>query len=330
MNDATKHPDLTEIRYLIGDEDAGLVNQGIAMLNAATPALWALLAEGCSLEPSGRIHISEASEIHKQVRPGFRDIVAVHALAATGKLDNPESLALYDCCSLESLAGIKDLGELHTLRLRAGWRGYIWMKGEVSPEPGTWFVDLAGIEHLPNLQELDLAHCMSLESLAGIEHLTNLKKLDLHECNSLETFEGIDNLTSLQELDLSKETGKYDSYFESSFVSIPNLNLPSLKKLDLGGNYELASLAGVEKLTSLEELNLDCSSPESLAGIEKLTSLRSLNLRFCESLESLSVIKDLKNLRDLNLEGCDSLESLAGIENFKHLSSILLPEHLET
>ena len=92
-------------------------------------------------------------------------------------------------------------------------------------------------------------------------------------------------------------------------------SLTNLRKLDLGGSYNLSQLDALSKLENLQDLNLeqcDGITAEGMTALQSLTALRRLNLEECTAIHSL---------RFLSLPAFAGLEYLS-ISNLPHLVDI--------
>ncbi|KAL0798572.1 hypothetical protein Bca101_053747 [Brassica carinata] len=144
------------------------------------------------------------------------------------------------------------------------------------------------IRNATNLQNLDLSECSSLVELPSfIGNAINLKELDLRYCSSLvELPSSMRNLGRLSKLEL-KGCSKLE-------VNLANINLESLKELDLSECYLLKSYS-----TDIEENDL---------WIGRISGLRRLVLSGMRKLVSLPQLPD--SLLELDAENCESLERL--------------------
>ncbi|KAK3438003.1 hypothetical protein EUGRSUZ_C02646 [Eucalyptus grandis] len=95
----------------------------------------------------------------------------------------------------------------------------------------------------------------AIEEIEGLEGLEALKRLDISNCK-IQNLNGIDQITSLRSLILS----------ESDDLSLPDLsNLKSLKVLEIIRCKMISQIEGLEKLTSLEKLNIsECPAEKSV------------------------------------------------------------------
>ena len=92
-------------------------------------------------------------------------------------------------------------------------------------------------------------------------------------------------------------------------------SLTNLRKLDLGGSYNLFHLDALSKLENLQDLNLeqcDGITAEGMTALQSLTALCRLNLEECTAIHSL---------RFLSLPAFAGLEYLS-ISNLPHLVDI--------
>ena len=146
---------------------------------------------------------------------------------------------------------------------------------------------------MPNLEELVLEHCTSLNVVdPSIGDLKNLTTLNLSGCK---------NLTSLPS-------------------SIQYLDSLEIMDLDQCSNFEEFPEMKGSPMKALSNLVLDgCGIKEFPSSIELLTELQSLFLSDCKNLRSLpSNIGRLKLLQKVCLGGCPNLVT-EGIENLINL-----------
>lgn len=199
---------------------------------------------------------------------------------------------------------------------------------------------LQEINHLTNLQTLDLSSCFFLTTLPDLAALKELKTLKINHCFAI-TSVNIAALTKLQILDLSYcELLTSVNLAELTSLIVLNLDhsskissvtltaLTSLQTLDFRDNVALTYL----KLTALTKLllvNLSYCRALLSVDIAGLTSLQTLSFRYCSALTSVN-IKELKNLRSIDFCGCKALISLPDLEQLraatKRLREIDLPD----
>ncbi|CAN6446179.1 unnamed protein product [Victoria cruziana] len=143
---------------------------------------------------------------------------------------------------------------------------------------------------MPNLQQLDLSGCITLEELhPSIGLLKSLAHLDLSGCESLKQLpEEIYRLTSLEVLYLS--------------------GCPKITSLPLPPDVSKVHL------NKLRLLNLkECDSLTSCPDFTIMPNLQQLDFTGCGRLREVhSCIGLLKSLTRLPLSGCESLEQLPG------------------
>lgn len=84
------------------------------------------------------------------------------------------------------------------------------------------------------------------------------------------------------------------------------------------------SLEKVEKIKTLENLNLKTASIESLAGIEKLDNIRSVSLGNCKKLASIAGLNSLKKMERLTLDKCQAVNDYNSLTDLPNLGSLEL------
>jgi hypothetical protein len=108
---------------------------------------------------------------------------------------------------------------------------------------------------------------------------------------------------------------------DASEQEITNLDgierLRSLESLNLRNNY-IADITPLENLTRLKELDLRGNQINDISPIAKLQGLESLNLRE-NPVEDIYPIRGLVNLRELNLHGVNVGTDIDVISNLKNL-----------
>ncbi|KAM5586732.1 hypothetical protein ABKV19_005576 [Rosa sericea] len=207
-----------------------------------------------------------------------------------------------------------------------GKRSRLWLANEVRHllEKNTGTEDIECI--VMNMDDLirDL-----YVNAASFEKMRNLRLLDFYSYNSDVTkvhlppgfdflpealkylrwhFYPLTSLPSRFSLENLVELDMRNSRLEQLWNKGVQINLPSLKRIDLSQSPSLESLP-VELPSGLQFLNLTfCDSLRSLP-VELPSGLQFLNLTFCDSLRSLPVELP-SGLQFLNLRYCNSLRSL--------------------
>jgi len=149
---------------------------------------------------------------------------------------------------------------------------------------------LEGLENLINLKELNCSDNDNINSLMPIAGLTNLEKL---YCGNtmVKDLKPLVNITKLRVLDVHLSTVS-----ELIFIG----TLKNLEKLDVSGNLSLFSLAGIEKMPRLAELN--CSNTR-INDIIPVANILTLELFDCSKtgVQSLRPMQNLRALKEVNV-----------------------------
>jgi len=156
------------------------------------------------------------------------------------------------------------------------------------------------ISHLPDLTSLEKLTWIKIKKSA----LTNLKSIGAPNLINIEvqmkSFDSLAPLSNLSKLELVRIWSS-----ESDFAAIGGLtNVPKLKHLDLG--YKgIIDLAGIERLTSLEELELGShATPINTQGISSLQNLVFLKMYIIKDENpSIEYLRGLKNLKYVSIYG---------------------------
>ncbi|XP_062074354.1 TMV resistance protein N-like isoform X1 [Humulus lupulus] len=158
-----------------------------------------------------------------------------------------------------------------------------------------------GVQHLPNLEVIDLSHSKNLTCIPDLSQSSNLEMINLEHCINLlpvtSHFQNLEKLTYLYMNYCAKQT------------SPPNLR-PGLAQLELRGCQNLKNIPEIKG--NMVEIDLSETPIEELpSSIGSLDQLMYLTLVNCKGLKSLpSSISQSQCLAGLNLSGCSSFENL--------------------
>jgi Leucine-rich repeat (LRR) protein len=152
--------------------------------------------------------------------------------------------------------------------------------------------------------------------------LQNLK-IDFTNTRAHEAIEFEKILALLQDKGLSSNLRRLD-VSGNRLRKLPSniVTLTGLTSLDLGYNYDLTELAGLEHLTALTSLNVNNNRLTELAGLEHLTALTSLNVSSNRLKKLPSNILTLTGLTSLDLSYNHDLTELEGLEHLTTLTSL--------
>lgn len=163
------------------------------------------------------------------------------------------------------------------------------------------------------LSELWLQDC-GIENLKEIVVFDNLKKLCLDSNPiDLSSFHYIGHLANLNELKLEETTIRDTSIFSS---------LSSLEVLHLGYCKGLKEVKGLQGLSTLKHLDLECSEITSIENIMVSSEIQSLNLRN-SGIRKISGLSQYKGLRNLELPG-NPINKLEGLGELKELKRLIV------
>ncbi|WBX98240.1 leucine-rich repeat domain-containing protein [Chryseobacterium gambrini] len=159
------------------------------------------------------------------------------------------------------------------------------------------------------LDEVDLKDINVLLPIAG-----SLVELALTYCN-VEVLRPLNAFSRLETLDL---TGNHLNAMTLRYLG----DLKNLKNLDLGGiGLKDTSLLG--DLNGLENLSISGGNPyREINGLEKLKSLQHLNISW-SAIESIKKINANENLRSLNIGETD-IKRITDLERFPYLEELRL------
>lgn len=227
---------------------------------------------------------------------------------------------------------LKDLTELAELVLRVGKPQILDLTGAPA------LTSLKGAERLPSLTSIVAIDCPALASAEGVSGLPGLTQLHFTDSAGLSDTTAIRQLPNLKSLDLSGCAALDEPRF-NDLPSLENLYLsrcrglksldvtafPGLRQLYVDGCAGLSAIAGLERLTSLTDLDVsNATGLAGLPGVGALSGLIVLDIRNLD-LADFSGIASLPKLRVLRMGGQDAVETL---EPFTALAT-LTELHLE-
>ncbi|XP_039165161.1 disease resistance protein TAO1-like [Eucalyptus grandis] len=163
-------------------------------------------------------------------------------------------------------------------------------------------MSLRSIPKLPScIQELRVQKCPELKKLSNLHELKFLLELEFWQCYRLERLD-VEALDCLRKLGLSTST------------ELSNLNdfevLESLRYLDPQSHNEkvdnLQAIQGLEKLGSLEVLDIFGLEHIQKLDLSKSEHLKVLTVKNCKSL--VEICCHSKFLKDFACDGCESLK----------------------
>ncbi|XP_039161144.1 disease resistance protein RUN1-like [Eucalyptus grandis] len=211
-----------------------------------------------------------------------------------------------------------------------------------------WSNELPSLSHLKHLKELRLSSCKSLQSIPEISHLKHLRELSLHDCWSLQSIPELPSC--IRKLDIwgCPELERLPNLSDLEFLSkLRLLHCEGLKKLDglealkslrelclklfpMSSNLDdfdekadelqsdnfdeeadnLHAIEGLEKLGSLEVVDISGRKHIQVLDLSKSEHLKKLDVSNCGSLVEIRCPSQL--LEDFDRDGCKSLKKLLG------------------
>ena len=243
---------LSQVRKLFNTEDQATLRQGFELLMSLdTPAVAQQLAQGLSVEDSGRIRFSVAAQKKGHLRrQSTRAYVSLSVLRAAGALDAVKVLRLTDrredlesedwqtkldyrivSNTLGDLAPLRGLKKLQHLSLC-----------QVLQDPQ----HLDAIAKYRALRSLDLSENHCLTSLAPLAGLGALRTLKASRCSRLSDISALAKLSKLQELELTDCWALTDLSVLAGLPKLKSLNISAGRRsLDLSVLSASTSLASV-------------------------------------------------------------------------------------
>lgn len=167
----------------------------------------------------------------------------------------------------------------------------------------TNITSLDGIEGLSNLTDLDCSNNDNINSLIPVTTLMNLTTLNCGN-TMVKSLAPLRNHTKLRKLDVH-------------FCTVNNLGLigelKNLIELNVSQNQSLFSLNGVEKLTSLVQLDCSETNVNDLTPLTNMKALETINLAYTK----VPTLRPLQNVRTLKEVDCsDTKITAASLDYF--------------
>ena len=199
--------------------------------------------------------------------------------------------------------------------------------------------EIKGLEYNSSLQRLHISNAPKLTQLHGLCTNFDLVDLILVDCSELEELPQWHRLIQLRTLEI---------YGCGKIAFFPQIRLPSLENLHIGGCSSLQSLPTLELFPNVRSLKISWMNGQQtqidlrplsfvrevkisghqgiteIIGLDKLMYLRIVNFSRCQSLRYLGGLEHVSSLRILQLQGCSSLEKLPDLRKLTKLAEISL------
>ena len=303
--------------------DAGLSNEDLAALSEMTGLKALSLEENINLtdlSPLSSLTSLESLDIR---HTGATDLTPLSELTNLTelKIANPD---------ISDLTPLKNLTNLRTLMLD---------DGDLISSAITDLSPLAGLVNLESLAIPPQPNYTDFSCLSGLAKLRSFRMMGSKSSgtNSVSSLDFLANMTQLEELrivvaagDLSVLEGLVNlrTVHLDGVLSAPDTsifrNLTELEDLTLRGGIicSAADLSDFANLTNLHTLTIDLDGLSSLHGLENLTGLTELELD-CQSssITDLAPLANMENLVTLRLYAGSgpamNVDALGGLENLR-------------
>ncbi|KAJ9548435.1 hypothetical protein OSB04_020978 [Centaurea solstitialis] len=181
-------------------------------------------------------------------------------------------------------------------------------------------VRLPTLESVTKLEVLDVSHCSALEDIgnSSFERMSRLEKLDLSE-TKIKSLPSLPHPSNLRQLLLNNTTNLQNLQLNASFPNLVELNLSGITSLAPNGAEFL------KDISSLQILDLSCTSLVRLPSMSALSNLSHLFLAGCKRLEAVPDLDSLTKLEVLDLSG-SSVKNLPNISHLSNLRKVLLKD----
>ncbi|KAF8033897.1 hypothetical protein BT93_C0236 [Corymbia citriodora subsp. variegata] len=170
--------------------------------------------------------------------------------------------------------------------------------------------ELPSLSHMKHLKELWLHTCKSLQSIPELPSC--IRKLSVNCCPKFERLPNLSGLEFLSELDFAGCYGLKELDGLEALKSLRSLNLSAYPSVYLSEFPEeadiLHEIRGLEKLGSLEELDISWREHIQVLDLSKSEHLKRLDVWNCISLVEIRCPSKL--LEHFDRDGCESLEKL--------------------
>jgi len=320
---------LAKYRKLIGSSDWGSVNQALELLKVNGDLdLWRIFSDGVRVWSPGdagnpySIIIPKEAEIYKKVKAPYREVVALSALLAIGKLETEEGLCLENCQFISDLSFIQNLKDLTRLTLslsdlpiNLSPLRHLKKLDMLSLQGLKGISDVSVFEELPTLKTLWMSFCPSISNFNSISHLRSLDWAVIDFCHSL------DNLNSLRELKMLRILRISTCSNLTDYSALENLS--SLEELSLSG-LKIGDGSFLSGMTGLKKADFFQSDIDDISSIKNAQNLTSLSISYLGDLKDLTPIGELDNLEFLSLQNCDLVENLEPLFDLPKLEKVYL------
>ena len=243
----------------------------------------------------------------EEVNQGLELLAASHQeseLKALNGLIDIKHLQIREAVLWEETLGITEVNEINAVAKVASLTGGLDKVTRIELNSAYFanselVIDLDLLSEASSLKEL-IINGIRVQNPGRVSELTRLRSLVLPDDLEWDEGEDAECFKDMVQLEmLSIGTWPWE-------VLNPLENCRSIKRLRIRGG-ELATLEGINCLTSLESLELkDCYNLNELTGVESLEGLETLVISG-GSFGEISSLSNLKQLRSVTLEGPDML-----------------------
>jgi len=198
---------------------------------------------------------------------------------------------------------------------------------------GSDIVKLTGLQHLTNLQKLNLNSTKKLTDVSFPEPLEKLESLSFTSAG-VQHLTNLGNLPNLESLSLLEAAAIQEVSFDKLLSKLKTLHIggqafKTLKGLEYTPNLELLSVGGKNfknisfpaPLNKIKKVSLTYAEISNIPNLNNLSNVETLEL-YNTQLENLLFTVPFKNLTSLNLSqsSIKTIDGLDFLENLKELN----------